>query len=191
MQSSLSRETLPALGVLNEALWSFFIAERWQVKWESNLGGSFVLGACGARIGSWQELARIDCLRVTVEDDEANACWEQLFLGVPASQKLAEESNVSSKKSRGNVVEACVGASFIASHEWQQRRFHFETVPPDALQEAAAIFSRFAACGVSTPSLSHHGDMAGIPALLEGAVLHSPHLRLRMNAAKRSVGIEK
>ena len=151
MQSSLSRETLAALGVLNEALWSFFIAERWQVKWESNLGGYFVLGACGARIGSWQELARIDCLRVTVEDDEANACWEQLFLGALAFQKLAEDSNESSRKSRGNVVEACVGASFLASYELRASgapaafgatnpRFHFRTEPPEALAQFA-LFS--------------------------------------------------
>ena len=85
-QSSLSREACATFGVLNEALWSFFIVKRWQVKWESNLGGRFVLGASDARMGSWQELARIDSLRVTVEDDEANACWEQLFLGVPAFQ---------------------------------------------------------------------------------------------------------
>ena len=183
VQSSLSRETLPALGALNEALWSFFIVKRWQVKWESNLGGRFVLGASGTRMGSWQELARIDSLRVTVEDDEANACWEQLSLGVPAFQKLAEDSNESSRKSRGNVVEACVGASFLASYELAASRapaafgatiprFRIRTEPPEALAHAAAIFRLFMNLGVSSPAVRRPDPwdrLAGVPAKIRVA----------------------
>ena len=64
-----------------------------------------------------QQFARIDWLRGTVKDDKANAWWEQLFKIVPAFQQLASDSNLSSRNSRGNVVEACVGASFLAAHE--------------------------------------------------------------------------
>ena len=103
-----------------------------------------MLGACGARIGSWQELARIDWLRATVEDDEANAWWGQLFLRVPAFKSLAY--GVCSGNTRGNVVEACVGASFLAAHELATSRapaasgatiprFHFRTGPPEALAQ--------------------------------------------------------
>ena len=64
-------------------------------------------------MGSWQELARIDSLRVTVEDDEANACWEQFFLGVPAFQKLAEDSNESSRKSNVTLRMAKQSQSYL------------------------------------------------------------------------------
>ena len=61
MQSSESRETLAALGALNEALWAVFFVRRVRVVWESNFGRTFVLGATGAS-GAWQQLARIDWL---------------------------------------------------------------------------------------------------------------------------------
>ena len=117
MQSSESRETSAALGALNEALWAVCFVRRVRVVWESNFGTSFVLGAPGARNGKWKELARIDWMRGTVKDDQHNIWWEQVFLNVPAFQELASDSNVSSRNSRGNVVEACVGASFLAAHE--------------------------------------------------------------------------
>ena len=165
MQSSESRETLAALGALNVALWSFFIDKRWRVVWESRRGDhSFVLAAFGARSGKWKDLARIDWLRGTVEDDEANAWWEWLFLSLPAFRVLASDSNVSSRNSRGNVVEACVGASFLASYELAASRapaasgattprFRFRTKPPGALAHAAAIFPLFEHLGVRSPAL--------------------------------------
>ena len=110
-----------------------------------------MFAAFGARSRTWKELARIDWLRGTIEDDEANAWWEQLFLRVPAFQKLASDSNVGSRNSRGNVVEACVGASFLAAHELAASRApaasgatiprcSFRTEPPEALAQVVAIF---------------------------------------------------
>ena len=148
MQSSESRETLAALGARNEALWAVCFVRRVRVVWESNFGRFFVLGATGAS-GTWQQLACIDWLRGTVEADEANAWWGQLFLRVPAFKSLAY--GVCSRNTRGNVVEACVGASFLAAHELAASRapaasgatiprFHFRTEPPEALAQFAAIF---------------------------------------------------
>ena len=85
----------------------------------------------------------------TVEDDEQNRWWEQLFPRVPAFKSLAYD--VCSRGTRGNVVEACVGASFLAAHELAAfrapaasgatiPRFHFRTEPPEALAQFAAIF---------------------------------------------------
>ena len=122
------------------------------MEWESRRGHrSFVLGAFGARSGKWKKLARIDWLRRRgrIEDDEANAWWGQLFLRVPAFKSLAY--GVCSRNIRGNVVEACVGASFLAAHELAASRapaasgatiprFRFRTEPPEALAHAAAIF---------------------------------------------------
>jgi len=166
-----------ALVALNAALWTFFIAKRWRVVWESDCGRSFALGAFGARSGTWQELARIDWLRGTVADDQANAWWEQLFNIVPAFQQLASDSYVSSRNTRGNVVEACVGASFLASHEHKASlvrqgsacpRFRFRTQPPEALAHAAAIFPLFMNLGVSSPGLrrpdASERRFAGVPA---------------------------
>ena len=136
---------------------------------------SFVLAASPWKTGSWKELARIDWMRGTAEDDKMNVWWEHLFDTVPAFTQLCTEA--SSTNSKGNVVEACVGASFLASHEHARKRYHFRTVPPDALEAAAQNFPRFAACGVSTPPLAHRGDYPDIPAVLEGAVPHSSHLR--------------
>ena len=132
------------LNALNAALRSIFFEERCRVEWESRRGPrSFVLTAFGARSGKWKDLARIDWLRGRIEDDEARAWWERLFLNVPAFQRLVSDSNLSSTKSRGNVVEACVGASFLAAHELAASRapaasgattprFHFRTEPPEA-----------------------------------------------------------
>ena len=128
---------------LNVALWSFFIEKSYRVEWESRGGQrSFVLATCGARRGTWKELARIDLLRSTIDDDETNAWWEKLYWCVPAFKALAEDSDVGSRKSRGNVVEACVGASFLAFHELAaaRARFCFRTEPPEALAQFAAIF---------------------------------------------------
>ena len=121
-----------------------------RVVWESNFGRFFVLGTIGAS-GTWQQFARIVWLRGTVEDDEQNRWWEQLFLRVPAFQKLASDSNVGSRNIRGNVVEACVGASFLAAHEIATSRapaasgatiprFHFRTGPPEALAQFDVVF---------------------------------------------------
>ena len=115
------------------------------------------------------ELARIDNLRGTDSDDPGNWWWAGLYDNVPALQRLSP--NVASTKTKGNVVEAVVGASFVASHELRQRRFHFRTEPPDALALAAAIFDRFAACGVNAPPLIPRQDYAGIPAIIAGAGL--------------------
>ena len=104
MQSSESREKLAALGALNQALWDVLFVSR-------------VLGAPGARNGTWTQRARIDWMRGTVKDDQQHIWWEQVFLNVPAFQRLASDSNLSSTNSRGNVVQACVGASFLAAHE--------------------------------------------------------------------------
>ena len=135
------------LTFLNAALWSFFIDEGCRVLWESRPGEpSFVLAAYGARKGKWRELARINWLRGKIEDDEANAWCEWLFLNVPAFQLLASDSNLRSRNSRGNVVEACIGASFLAAHELATFRapaasgatipsFHFRTGPPEALAQ--------------------------------------------------------
>ena len=149
MQSSESEETLAALGALNEALWAVFFVRCVRVVWESNFGRYFVLGATGAS-GRWQQLARIDWLRGTVRDDEFNGWCEQLFLRVPAFKSLAWDvcSRNIKCKIRGNVVEACVGASFLASHEIAASRapaasgatilrFRFRTEPPEALGEFA------------------------------------------------------
>ena len=139
---------------LNVALWSSFIEKSYRVEWESRGGQrSFVLAACGARSGTWKELARIDLLRGTIEDDEANAWWEWLFLSLPAFRVLASDSDVSSRNSRGNVVETCVGASFLASHELAAPSFRFRTEPPEALAHAAAIFPLFMNLGVRSPAL--------------------------------------
>ena len=110
---------------------------------QSNFGRCFVLGATGAS-GAGQQQARIDGLRGTVDADEANAWWGQLFLRVPAFKSLAY--GVCSGNTRGNVVEACVGASFLAAHEIATSRapaapgatiprFHFRTGPPEALAQ--------------------------------------------------------
>ena len=104
-----------------------------QVVWESRFGTSFVLGAPAARNGTWKELARIDWMRGTVKD-----------------------SDLSSRNCRGNVVEACVGASFLAAHELAASgattpRLHFRTEPPEALAQVAAIFPFFVHLGVSPP----------------------------------------
>ena len=122
----------------------------------------------------WKELARIDWLRGTAEDDNINRWWEHLYDAVPVFEQLC--TKLSSTNSKGNVVEACVGASFLASHELLNRRCRFRTEPPEALEAAAEICPRFAACGVSTPPLIPRKDMLGIPALLEGRVLHEPDL---------------
>ena len=128
------------LNALNVALWSFFIENSCRVEWTSRRGHrSFVLAAFGARSGKWKDLARIDWLRGRVEDDEANAWWEWLFLSAPAFRALASDSNVSTRNSIGNVVETCVGASFLASHELAAPSFRFRTEPPEALAHAAAI----------------------------------------------------
>ena len=85
-------------------------------------------------------------MRGKIEDDEANAWCEWLFLHVPAFQLLAADSNLRSRNSRGNVVEACIGASFLAAHELATFRapaasgatipsFHFRTGPPEALAQ--------------------------------------------------------
>ena len=161
MQSSESREKLAAL---HQALWDVFIVSRVRVVWESNFGTRFVLGAPGARNGTWKELAHIDWMRGTVKDDQQNIWWEQVFLNVPAFQRLASDSNLSSTNSRGNVVEACVGASFLVAHELAASRapaasgattprFHFRTEPPEALAQVAAIFPFFVHLGVSSPAL--------------------------------------
>ena len=146
MQSSEGRDTLAKLHALNVALRSFFIEERCRVEWQSRRGHRpFVLAAFGARSGKWKDLARIDWLRGGFEDDDARARWERLFLDVPAFQLLASDSNMS-RNSRGNVVEACVGASFLAAHELAASRapaasgatiprFHFRTGPPEALAQ--------------------------------------------------------
>ena len=106
MHSSGS-EGRDTLAKLNVALWSFFIEKSYRVEWESRGGQrSFVLAACGARSGTWKELARIDLLRSTIDDDETNAWWEKLYWCVPAFKALAEDSDVGSRKSRGNVVKA-------------------------------------------------------------------------------------
>ena len=72
MQSSESRETLAALGALNQAWWDVFFVRRVRVVWESNFGTSFVLGAPGARNGTWTQRARIDWMRGTVKDGKRN-----------------------------------------------------------------------------------------------------------------------
>ena len=173
MQSSEGRDTLAKHHALDVALRSFFIEERCRVEWESRRGHrSFVLGAFGARSGTWQELARIDWLRGTVADDRANAWWEQLFLDVPAFQELASDSKLSSRNSRGNVVEACVGASFLAAHELAASRapaafgatiprFRFRTEPPEALAQVVAISPFFVHLGVSSPALIRHKSYTG------------------------------
>ena len=84
MQSSESREKLATLSALNQALCDVFFVSRVRVVWESNFGRTFVLAAPGARIGKWQQLARIDWMRGTVKDDQLNMWWEQVFLAVPA-----------------------------------------------------------------------------------------------------------
>ena len=166
MQSSDRRDELDALNALNHMLWSFFFQNGYRMVWESrNPTRTCVLDASW-RTGTWKELARIDTLRGHIDDDMANTWWERLYDSVPACKRLSPE--VSSRNSKGNVVEACVGASFVASHELQQRRFHFRTEPPDALAHAAAIFARFAACGVSNPPPIFRVNYAGIPALIEG-----------------------
>ena len=165
MQSSEGRDTLAKLHALNVALRSFFIEERCRVEWKSRRGHrSFVLAAFGARSGQWKDLARIDWLRGRFEDDEARAWRERLFQNVHAFQELASDSNLSSRNSRGNVVEACVGASFLAVHELAASRapaasgatiprFRFRTKPPEAMAHAAAIFPFFVHLGVSSPAL--------------------------------------
>ena len=118
MQSSESRETSAALGALNEALWAVCFVRRVRVVWESSFGRLFVFGAIGAS-GTWQQFARIGWLRGTVEDDEQDRWWEQFFLRVPAFKSLAWDvcSRNIKCKNRGNVLESCVGASVLASHE--------------------------------------------------------------------------
>mgnify|MGYP004106671979 CR=1 FL=1 len=153
MQSSESRETSAALGALNEALWAVCFVRRVRVVWESSFGRLFVFGAIGAS-GTWQQFARIGWLRGTVEDDEQDRWWEQFFLRVPAFKSLAWDvcSRNIECKIRGNVVEACVGASFLASHELAASRapaasgatiprFHFRTEPPEAMAQFAVISS--------------------------------------------------
>ena len=142
MHSSGS-EGRDTLAKLNVALWSFFIENNYRVEWETRGGQrAFVLASCGARSGTWKELARIDMLRSTIDDDETNACWEDLFLNVPAFAKLASDSDLGSRKRRGNVVEACVGASFLAAHELAaaSASFCFKKEPPEALAHIDATF---------------------------------------------------
>ena len=107
MHSSGS-EGRDTLAKLNVALWSFFIEKSYRVEWESRGGQRyFVFAACGARSGTWKDLARIDLLRSTIDDDESNAWWEELYWCVPAFQALAfNNSDVGSRDRRGNVVEA-------------------------------------------------------------------------------------
>ena len=155
------------LDALNRILWSFFFDNHCRMAWTSRnpagrLAGNYGVGEWTD--GSWQELARIDNLRGTDEDDPGNYWWERLYNHVPAFQRLSP--NVGSRNTKGNVVEACCGGSFVAFHELRQRRFHFRTEPPDALAHAAAIFEAFAACGVSHPPLHLRPDYAGIPALI-------------------------
>ena len=72
MHSSGS-EGRDTLAKLNVALWSFFIEKSYRVEWESRGGQrSFVLAAYGARSGTWNELARIDLLRSTIDDDQTS-----------------------------------------------------------------------------------------------------------------------
>ena len=131
-----------------------------------------LIGQGTSRQGAWQQLDRIDWLRGTVKDDKANAWWAHLYDTVPVLRQLGT-ANVTSTNTKGNAVEACVGASFLASHELLNRRFQFRTEPPEALKAAAEMFTRFAACDVSTPPLIPRKDYFGIPALLEGLVLNA------------------
>ena len=170
MQSGESRELWGILDALNRALWEFFIRNGWRIVWESRSPdrSSFVLADSRWRTGSWKELARIDWLRGTPSDDQANLWWAQLYDSVPVFRMFSED--VGSTNTKGNVVEACVGASFVATHELRQRTLHFRTEPPEALAHAAAMFPLFAACGVSTPALTPSWNFAGVPAPIQVAV---------------------
>ena len=155
------------LDALNKILWTFFFDNHCRMAWTSRnpagrLAGNYGVGEWTD--GSWQELARIDNMRGTDNDDPGNYWWERLYDHVPAFQRLSP--NVSSRNTKGNVVEACCGGSFVAWHELREPRFHFRTEPRHALAHAAAIFEAFAACGVSHPPLHLRPDYAGIPALI-------------------------
>ena len=68
---------LPARTALDNVLSDFFITNRYRIVWESRNERTgelnlFVLAASPWRKGKWQELARIDWLRGTVEDDKIN-----------------------------------------------------------------------------------------------------------------------
>ena len=136
------------LDALKRILWSFFFDNSCRMVWTSRnpaggLSGTYAVGVWIE--GKWMELARIDNLRGTDEDDPGNYWWERLYNHVPAFQRLSP--NVSSRNTKGNVVEACCGGSFVAWHELREPRFHFRTEPRHALAHAAAIFkhSRLAA----------------------------------------------
>ena len=77
--------TVETLDALNKALWSFVIAQRWRVVWESEAGGSFVL-ASDSRRGTWKELARIDLL---LSSEEKAEMWMRAF-GLPEVLMLFE-----------------------------------------------------------------------------------------------------
>ena len=86
------------------------------------------------------------------------------------------KTDVSSQNSKGNVVEAFVGASFLAGYECVRGMYRFRTVPLNALKAASNIFPRFTALGVSRPSLIHREGYLGIPALLQDVVPQTSHL---------------
>ena len=132
------RDLLPPSTLLQHALLDFFITKKYRIVWTSRnattgeFTGKLVLAAHPWREGTWQQLARIDWVRGTVKDDKANAWWAHLYDTVPVLRQLGG-ANVTSTNTKGNVVEACVGASFLASHELLNRRFHFRTEPPDIM----------------------------------------------------------
>ena len=119
----------------------------------------FVLAAEPWREGTWRELARIDWLRDTVAGGNMNVWCAHVYGIVPVFKRL--DTYVNSTNSQGNLLEACVGASFLARHELVSKTYHLRTEPPEALRSAAERFSRFAACGVSTPPLIPGKDCPG------------------------------
>ena len=70
-----------ALEALNIALWEFFFQNGYRIVWDSRnpagrIARSFSLGAAWCE-GNWMELARIDNLRGTEDDDPGNWWWER------------------------------------------------------------------------------------------------------------------
>ena len=175
---------------LNTSLHNFFIVRKCKVIWRSrNPDHTWVLAEEWEREGNWKTLSHIDMLRGTGYNDHTNYEWSQLWDGVPTFRVM--DGNVSATDTKGNMVEAIVGASFLAMHEMEEQRFMFRVEPREAIGDLANIFSDFVRCGVAAPPLVPRDDWQGIPgALIAGSLQPIIPIRYIQPRAEVEMGIQ-
>lgn len=120
------------------------------------------------------EFARIDFYRGDVSLDWTNEDWANLFELLPALRGL--NPGLQNKKSRGNVVESLVGASYAAADQgqdlWRRSGSYIRVTPQEKFGELAELFALFQRIGVRAPkALQVDGSLP------EYAVPGAPELR--------------